>query len=562
MATKFLNNLDLTKNELRNAVVGKAGTEPAAPISGQIYFDTVANKIRVHGASAWGTLEPDALTAVSVTAPLSSTGGQSPALSLPAASASQDGYQSSAQFSRVASATTNPTGDTLVLRDSAGRVAAGSLLSVSGASGTETIWVNNNQIQLLKAGGGTSGFISVTPSASGGDSIRVDGNIVSLEELQAPMAAVGAVSVGSGGITSVGGISTSGSLSISGTCSSQGAATLSSTLSVVGAATLSSTLSVTGNTSVGGTLTVTGNTNVASIFGNAATFTGDLEANNALLNGTLSVASAATFGSTASFGGAVSLNNFKITNLADPTGDQDAVNKRYVDAFIQGLDVKASVRLATTANIDLSNVNDIDGVNLVQGDRVLVKNQSTASENGIYLVGAGGGSSGGFALERAVDFNTSAKVTPGAYTFAEEGAVNQDTGFVLTTDATITLGTTGLTFVKFSSVGDVLGGAGITRTGNVLDVGAGYGILVDASSVAIDTSVVASKFAASIGDGSATSIAVTHSLNTRDVQVEVYTTAAPYDTVIVDVERTSVNAVTLNFATAPASNEYRVVVVG
>jgi len=182
----------------------------------------------------------------------------------------------------------------------------------------------------------------------------------------------------------------------------------------------------------------------------------------------------------------VSLNSRKITNLADPTGAQDAATKAYVDATKQGLDVKDSVRVATTGNITLSNTQTIDGISVVAGNRVLVKDQSTASANGIYVVVSGG------AWTRANDFDTSGKVTSGAFTFVEEGTANADSGWVLTTDGAITLGTTNLTFTQFSGAGQITAGAGLTKTGSTIDVGtASTGrIVVNADNIDLATTGV------------------------------------------------------------------------
>lgn len=159
----------------------------------------------------------------------------------------------------------------------------------------------------------------------------------------------------------------------------------------------------------------------------------------------------------------VSLGNNKITNLADPTLDTDAANKKYVDASRTGLDAKESVRAATTTNITLSGVQTIDGVSLVEGDRVLVKNQSTASANGIYVVGSG-------AWTRATDADSSEEVTSGMFTFVEEGTLNKNTGWVLSTANPIVVGTTALAFVQFSGAGAITAGNGLTQTGTTLSV--------------------------------------------------------------------------------------------
>lgn len=160
----------------------------------------------------------------------------------------------------------------------------------------------------------------------------------------------------------------------------------------------------------------------------------------------------------------VSINSQKITNLAAPTADSDAATKAYVDASRSGLDVKDSVRVATTANITLSGTQTIDGVAVIAGNRVLVKNQSTASANGIYVVAAGSWS-------RSSDADTDAEVTAGMFTFVEEGTTNADSGWVLSTNNPITLGTTALTFAQFSGAGQIEAGAGLTKNGNTLDVG-------------------------------------------------------------------------------------------
>ena len=146
-----------------------------------------------------------------------------------------------------------------------------------------------------------------------------------------------------------------------------------------------------------------------------------------------------------------------------PSAAGDAATKGYVDSVCQGLDTKFSVRAATTANITLSGTQTIDGVAVIAGDRVLVKNQSTGSQNGIYVVAGG-------AWSRAADADTSAEVTSGLFTFVSEGTVNASSGWVLTTPDPITLGTTSLTFTQFSGAGQIVDGAGLSKSGNTLSV--------------------------------------------------------------------------------------------
>ena len=174
---------------------------------------------------------------------------------------------------------------------------------------------------------------------------------------------------------------------------------------------------------------------------------------------------------------AVSLNSQKITNLATPTADTDAANKLYVDNAIQGLDPKQSVKAATTTSITLSGAQTIDGVSLVVGDRVLVKDQSTKAQNGIYLVASG-------AWTRSPDANDWSELIS-AFTFVEQGSVNADSGWVSTANSGGTLGTTDYDWVQFSGAGQIDAGAGLTKTGNTLNIGAGTGITVNADDVAL-----------------------------------------------------------------------------
>jgi hypothetical protein len=171
--------------------------------------------------------------------------------------------------------------------------------------------------------------------------------------------------------------------------------------------------------------------------------------------------------------GTVDVASKKITNLATPTADTDAATKAYVDATSQGLDVKASVKVATTANITLIATQTIDTVAVVAGDRVLVKNQTAGAENGIWVVGSGN-------WTRATDADSTAKLTSGAFVFIEQGS-QADNGWVLTTDTAITIGTTSQTWSQFSGAGAITAGDGITKSGNTL-------------SVSLDSSPVGLKF--------------------------------------------------------------------
>jgi len=187
----------------------------------------------------------------------------------------------------------------------------------------------------------------------------------------------------------------------------------------------------------------------------------------------------------------ISLNSQKITGLADPVNDGDAVNKGYADALANGLDVKASVRAATTANITLSGTQTIDGISLSAGNRVLVKNQTNGAQNGIYDV-----ASGAWSRSSDADNSPAGEVTSGMFTFVEEGTANADAGYVLQTANPITLGSTSLVFVHFSGAGQVSAGAGLTKTGNTIDVetASSARIVVNANNIDLATAGTAGTY--------------------------------------------------------------------
>ena len=255
----------------------------------------------------------------------------------------------------------------------------------------------------------------------------------------------------------------------------------------------------------------------------------------------------------------VDLASQKIVNLASPSAAADAVNKSYVDNALAGLQWKASCRAATTTTGTLAtayaNGSVIDGVTLVTGDRILLKNQATGSENGFYTVNASG------APTRSTDADGAGELVANATVFVSEGTVNADTAWTCTTNGAITIGTTATAYAQFGGGGSAYtAGNGLGLSANQFSVTAGTGITSGAN-VAIDTAVVVRKYAALIGDGSTTAITVTHSLNTRDVHVAIYD-AATFAVVYADVVNTTVNTVTVSFATAPTASAYRVVVFG
>ena len=199
--------------------------------------------------------------------------------------------------------------------------------------------------------------------------------------------------------------------------------------------------------------------------------------------------------------GAVAMNSQKITGLADPTADADAANKGYVDGVAQGLDVKDSVVATTTANGTLSsafaNGQSIDGVTLQTGDRILIKNQTTASQNGIYNVQASG------APSRATDMGTGSNAA-GAFVFVEEGTTNAENGFTCTSDTgSAVVGTNNLVFAQFSGAGQIIAGDGLDKSGNTLsvDLKANGGLVIESTEIAVKLDASSITGTLAIGDG-------------------------------------------------------------
>jgi len=182
--------------------------------------------------------------------------------------------------------------------------------------------------------------------------------------------------------------------------------------------------------------------------------------------------------------GSVGLNGQTITGLGAPVNATDAATKSFVESTAQGLDVKDSCVAATTGNITISTAlnsgDSLDGVTLANGNRVLVKDQSTASENGIYVVGS--------SPARADDLAAGADAA-GMFTFIEQGTVNADNGFVCTSNkGSAVVGTNNLAYAQFSGAGSVTAGDGLDKSGNTMsvDLKANGGLVIESTELAID----------------------------------------------------------------------------
>lgn len=234
------------------------------------------------------------------------------------------------------------------------------------------------------------------------------------------------------------------------------------------------------------------------------------------------------------------MNSQKLTGLADPTAAQDAATKAYVDALVNGTDWKASVRLATTANHALTGLTAIDGVTPIANDRILVKDQSTPATNGIYIAAAG-------AWTRAVDADGVWELTANVAMFVEEGTINGDSQWRLTTNNPITIGTTPLVFAQIGAAVSYTNGTGLLLGGNVFS---------------IDTASVSRNYSATFGDGSATSFNIDHNLNSTRKLIVSFIKESNGEPYVFDWSFSTANRIIVTAPNAPAINEFRVNVNG
>lgn len=252
----------------------------------------------------------------------------------------------------------------------------------------------------------------------------------------------------------------------------------------------------------------------------------------------------------------IDLQSQRATNAADPSSATDLATKQYVDNSINGLAWKQPVRVATTTTGTLStayaNGSTIDGVTLSTGMRILIKDQSTGTENGIYVVAASG------APTRATDADSTAELN-NATVYVIAGTTNADKAFTQTAND-VAIGTTALAFAQVGGGTTYSASNGVQLVSTTFQgqVVAGGGILVGGTGFSLDTTVAVRKYAVNVPAGS-TSATITHGLGTLDVQVAVYVIGTG-ELVDVDVVLTSTTVVTLTFATAPTAGQYRAVV--
>jgi hypothetical protein len=375
-------------------------------------------------------------------------------------------------------ATASNTASSIVARDGTGNFTAGTITAdltgnVSGSSGSTTgNAATATALQTARAINGVNfdGTAAITVAADAG---TLTGATLASNVLASSLTSVGTLS----GLTvsaPISGSVTGSSGSTTGNAATATALATGRTIAITGdLAYTSPSFDGSGNVTAAGTLATvatpgsTGSSTAIPIITiNAKGLTTSVSSAAVVAPaGTLSgstLASGVTASSLTSLGTITNLTATAGTIATTPSAATDIANKLYVDTVAQGLDAKASCLAATTANITLSGAQTIDGVSVVAGNRVLVKDQTAPEDNGIYLCASG-------AWTRTTDAATFDSLVS-AFTFIEQGSVNADAGFVCTADAGGTIGTTAIPFSQFSGAGTFTAGTGLTLTGTVFSL--------------------------------------------------------------------------------------------
>jgi hypothetical protein len=478
MSRKFLVGIDLNKNELQNAVIQNLGTAPSSPIAGQIYFDTVDNELYYYTGTTWESTQANAQVTYGLLA----------------------GRPAAGEAGRLYYATDNyllyfDDGSTWTQINNFGTVTAQTTYGATSGNGSSTNFARADHTH------GTPPLTNTTPQALaiGANGAVGTGAAPAREDHVHEMPDFGNVSA---------------------------------------------------QTTFGAS---SGNGSSADVA--RADHTHGTPAHDNAAHSAINLSALATPTNDVSFA------SYKITNLAAPVASTDAANKQYVDDVAQGLNIHAASYAATTANLNATYSNGTAGVGATLtnagtqaafgtdgttppiNSRILVRLQTDNTQNGIYTLTTVGSGSTNWVLTRATDFDSAVEIAGGDFTFVDNGTTLANTGWVQVDEVT-TVGTDPIVWQQFSGAGTYTASNGVLLTGNNFTgvVVSGGGLTVGASGFDIDTAVVVKKYAANVGDGTATSYTISHNLGTKDVQVTVYDNSAPYAEVICDVQHDKHNS--------------------
>lgn len=530
MSRKFLTPIDLAKNELQNATIQNLASAPSSPVKGQEYFDTTLNQFGVYNGTSWvymgsGSGDVSSNTATSVdseVALFNGTTGKS---------------VKRATGTGLAKLTSGVLGTATSGTDYAPATSGSSVLKGNGAGGfsnavSGTDYAPATATTSALKGNGSGGFSAATLNDVGAATADYSLNSHKLTNVTDPTTAQDAATKNYVDAVSTG-------------------LDFKPSVRMATTAALPANTYANGTNGVGATLQGTSN-GALTVDGQPLGIALSLAITACTNSGT--TVTATISGSTVglAIGQAVTISGITGFTTNNPNGSF------VINSVVSGTQFTYIVTNAPTGTYTSG------GSAVTVADRILVKNETTAANNGIYTQTQLGTGATPYVLTRATDADSTSELTPGSLVFVEQGTVNNGQQWVLSNSTPVNIGTTAQTWTQFSGASTLTAGGGLTATGNILAVGAGTGIVVNADNVTVDRSTNGStvpfKFTATIGDGSTTAIVVTDNLATLD-KIALIRDASTNVMVECDMTFAS-NTTTFTFATAPASNAYKVVIIG